>query len=219
MSGRYRSLCVVDPLVALASGTGQTVRLIPPAYVKPYVKRQKTDATDARPLRGGHESHMRLCQRRPPSSRAAWSCTDAPSVHPSTDSGDQCNRPIFAEFGIVAPVGRHGVEELLDVVADPNDTRVPEIARACLSAFGAQFTGSRSRYWSSTAHQGGTIQRDEHEAEKAPASVRCWRLLRSLPLLIRSPPIRAQLLGVDRDCAETALEWRQKQARQYKQTR
>jgi transposase len=41
-------------------------------------------------------------------------------------------------YVIVAPVGRHGVEELLNVVADPNDKRVPEIARACLSAFGAQ---------------------------------------------------------------------------------
>ena len=47
-------------------------------------------------------------------------------------------RAHLAEFGIVAPVGRHGVEELLNVVADPNDKRVPEIARACLSAFGAQ---------------------------------------------------------------------------------
>jgi transposase len=47
-------------------------------------------------------------------------------------------RAHLAEFGIVAPIGRHGVEELLDVVADPNDERVPEIARACLSALGAQ---------------------------------------------------------------------------------
>jgi transposase len=47
-------------------------------------------------------------------------------------------RAHLAEFGIVAPVGRHGVEELLNVLADPNDKRVPEIARACLSAFGAQ---------------------------------------------------------------------------------
>src|ERR1700685_3767508 len=46
----------------------------------------------------------------------------------------------LAEFGIVAPVGRHGVEELLTVVADPNDERVPEIARACLLAFGAQLS-------------------------------------------------------------------------------
>jgi transposase len=30
-------------------------------------------------------------------------------------------RAHLAEFGIVARVGRHGVEDLLDVVADPSD--------------------------------------------------------------------------------------------------
>jgi transposase len=47
-------------------------------------------------------------------------------------------RAHLAEFGIVAPVGRNGVEELLDVVADPDDDRVPELARECLAALGAQ---------------------------------------------------------------------------------
>jgi transposase len=47
-------------------------------------------------------------------------------------------RAHLAEFGIVAPVGRNGVEELLGVVADPSDKRVPEVARACLAALGAQ---------------------------------------------------------------------------------
>jgi transposase len=50
--------------------------------------------------------------------------------------------PVFrahlAEFGIVAPVGRNGVEELLDVVADPDDDRVPEVARECLAGLGVQ---------------------------------------------------------------------------------
>jgi transposase len=41
-------------------------------------------------------------------------------------------RAHLAEFGIVAPVGRKGVEELLRVVADGNDKRVPEVVRACL---------------------------------------------------------------------------------------
>src|SRR5260370_3876430 len=44
----------------------------------------------------------------------------------------------LGECGIVGPVGRNGVEELLDVVADPGDKRVPEIVRACLAALGAQ---------------------------------------------------------------------------------
>ena len=47
-------------------------------------------------------------------------------------------RAHLAEFGIVAPVGRNGVEELLDVAADPDDARVPEVARECLAALGAQ---------------------------------------------------------------------------------
>jgi hypothetical protein len=47
-------------------------------------------------------------------------------------------RAHLAEFGIVAPVGRKGVTELLRVVADPNDKRVPQIARACLAALGTQ---------------------------------------------------------------------------------
>jgi transposase len=47
-------------------------------------------------------------------------------------------RAHLAEFGIVASVGRKGVTELLHVVADPSDKRVPEVARACLAARGTQ---------------------------------------------------------------------------------
>jgi transposase len=44
----------------------------------------------------------------------------------------------MAEFGIVARVGRNGVAELLRVVADPTDRRLPEMARACVAALGLQ---------------------------------------------------------------------------------
>ena len=47
-------------------------------------------------------------------------------------------RAHLAEFGIVAPVGRNGVEQLLDVVADAGDKRLPELARACIAALGVQ---------------------------------------------------------------------------------
>jgi transposase len=47
-------------------------------------------------------------------------------------------RAHLAEFGIVAPVGRRGVEALLNVAADRSDKRMPEAARACLAALGAQ---------------------------------------------------------------------------------
>ena len=41
---------------------GHTVRLMPPAYVKRYVKRQKNDATDAEAIcEAVGRAHMRVC--------------------------------------------------------------------------------------------------------------------------------------------------------------
>jgi transposase len=50
-------------------------------------------------------------------------------------------RAHLAEFGITAPVGRKGVEELLRVVADASDKRVPKLVRSCLAALGSQLLG------------------------------------------------------------------------------
>jgi transposase len=44
----------------------------------------------------------------------------------------------MAEFGIVAPIGRRGLEELLAVLSDLDDERVPALARDCLVAVAEQ---------------------------------------------------------------------------------
>jgi transposase len=54
-------------------------------------------------------------------------------------------RAHLAEFGIVAPVGRTGVEQLLDVAAAASDNRLPEAARACLLALGAQLRALKAQ--------------------------------------------------------------------------
>jgi len=54
-------------------------------------------------------------------------------------------RAHLAEFGIVAPVGRNGVEQLLNVVADPGDKRLPDVARACVATLGAQLQMLKAR--------------------------------------------------------------------------
>jgi transposase len=54
-------------------------------------------------------------------------------------------RAHLAEFGITAPIGRRGVEELLRVVADPSDKRVPELVRACLAALGSHLLGLKKQ--------------------------------------------------------------------------
>ena len=50
---------------------GHTVRLIPPAYVKPYVKRQKNDATDAEAIcEAVTRANVRFVPTKTPSSRS-----------------------------------------------------------------------------------------------------------------------------------------------------
>jgi len=119
---------------------GHTVRLMPPAYVKPYVKRQKNDATDAEAIcEAVGRANMRFVPTKAPEQQSALVLhrTRHLFVRQQT-SVINAIRAHLAEFGIVAPVGRRGVEELLNIIADPNDKRVPEIARACLLALGAQ---------------------------------------------------------------------------------
>jgi transposase len=46
---------------------GHTVRLMPPAYVKPYVKRQKNDATDAEAIcEAVTRANMRFVESKTP---------------------------------------------------------------------------------------------------------------------------------------------------------
>jgi transposase len=96
-------------------------------------------------------------------------------------------RAHLAEYGIVAPVGRHGVEELLTVVADVNDRRVPEIARACLSALGAQLRRMKEQILEFDRLIRAWHRSNEMSMRLEAASVQCWPLLWSLPLLIQSP--------------------------------
>src|ERR1700693_2316100 len=118
---------------------GHNVRLIPPAYVKPYVKRQKNDAADAEAIcEAVTRANMRFVETKTPEQQSCLMLhrTRQLFIRQQT-SVINAIRAHLAEFGIVAPVGRKGVEQLL-VVADGSDQRVPELARACVAALGAQ---------------------------------------------------------------------------------
>ena len=119
---------------------GHSVRLMPPAYVRPYVKRQKNDAADAEAIcEAVTRTKMRFVETKTPEQQSCLMLhrTRQLFIRQQT-SVINAIRAHMAEFGIVAPVGRHGVEALLEVVADVGDNRVPEVARACLAALGAQ---------------------------------------------------------------------------------
>ena len=119
---------------------GHTVRLMPPAYVKPYVKRQKNDATDAEAIcEAVTRANMRFVATKTPEQQSGLTLHRTRHLFIRQQTAViNVIRAHLAEFGIVAPVGRKGVEALLDVVANPTDKRVPVIARACLAALGAQ---------------------------------------------------------------------------------
>ena len=119
---------------------GHTVRLIPPRYVKPYVKSQKNDATDAEAIcEAVTRPNMRFVPTKTSEQQSILMLhrTRHLLVRQRTATINAI-RSHLAEFGIVAGVGRNGVEALLKVIADEQDDRVPAVARDCLMALGAQ---------------------------------------------------------------------------------
>jgi len=119
---------------------GHTARLMPPAYVKPYVKRQKNDMGDAEAIcEAVTRANMRFVPTKTPEQQSGLVLHRTRHLFIRQQTAViNAIRAHLAEFGIVAPVGRKGVEELLRVVADGNDKRVPDVVRACLGALGAQ---------------------------------------------------------------------------------
>lgn len=110
---------------------GHDVRLMPPGYVKPYVKRNKTDAADAEAIA---EAVMRPTMRFVPVKSAENQAmlmlhrTRELLVRQRTMLATAL-RAHLAEFGIIAAQGIHRVEKLAAHVHEPS---VPPLAREAL---------------------------------------------------------------------------------------
>jgi hypothetical protein len=139
---------------------GHTVRMMPPAYVKPYVKRQKNDAADAEAIcEAVGRPTMRFVETKTPEQQGCLVLhrTRHLFIRQQT-SVINAIRAHLAEFGIVAPVGRRGVDQLLVVVADARDNRLPEVARACVAALGAHLQMVPPSPTRRSSDQGATSQ-------------------------------------------------------------
>ncbi len=122
------------------SRLGHAVRLIPPRYVKPYVKSQKNDATDAEAIcEAVTRPNMRFVATKSCEQQALLMLHRTRHLlirqRTATINALRCH---LAEFGIVAGVGRNGVEALLKVITDKTDARIPDVARDCLFGLGEQ---------------------------------------------------------------------------------
>src|SRR6478672_7992664 len=119
---------------------GHTVRLMPPSYVKAYLKRSKNDANDAAAIcEAVTRPSMRFVAVKTKEQQAALMLHRARQllVRQRTMLSNAI-RGHLSELGIVSAKGRNGTGELLEIVADVADNRVPPAARAILDVMARQ---------------------------------------------------------------------------------
>jgi transposase len=144
MSGRHRGLRHITLLVARAPGTWSQRAVDATSLCEAYVKRQKNDM--AAICEAVSRANMRFVPTKTPEQQSGLVLhrTRHLLIRQQT-SVINAIRAHLAEFGIVAPVGRKGVEDLLRVIADANDKRLPEVVRGCLAALGTQLLGLKKQ--------------------------------------------------------------------------
>jgi transposase len=123
---------------------GHTVRLMPPTYVKAYLKRSKNDANDA----------AAICEAvTRPSMRFVPTKSEQQQSGLMLHRGRQllvrqrtmlsnAIRGHMAELGIISAKGRNGTVELLEIITNADDNRVPAVARLSLGALARQYANT-----------------------------------------------------------------------------
>lgn len=120
---------------------GHEVRLIPPAYVKPFVKRQKSDAADAEAItEAAQRPTMRFVAVKSEEGQAAAVIfrTRDLLVRQRTQLINAL-RGHMAEFGLVVPQGAARAKGLIAMVADP-EAPLPGAARPALEVLASALT-------------------------------------------------------------------------------
>ncbi|RWR04068.1 IS110 family RNA-guided transposase [Paenirhodobacter populi] len=139
---------------------GHEVRLIPPSYVKPFVKRGKTDAADAEAIcTAVMQPTMRFVSVKTEAQQAVLMQhrTRDFLVRQLTQLANAI-RAHLGEFGIVVPRGIHNMNRL---VAEAEAADLPAAARMPLDLLVGQFTDTKSRIDAITADLRRAAQEDE----------------------------------------------------------
>ena len=123
------------------TGLGHTVKLMPPSYVKAYLKRSKNDANDAAAIcEAVTRPSMRFVPIKTKQQQTALMLhrTRQLLVRQRTMLSNAL-RGHLAELGVVSAKGRNGTAELLRIVADAEDRRIPPAARGILDVLARQY--------------------------------------------------------------------------------
>ena len=126
---------------------GHEVRLIPPQYVRPFVKTNKNDAADAEAI----------CEAvtRPAMRFASAKSAEQQSVlmlHRARELLVRQRTMVInalrghcAELGLIVAQGASKVEELVAIIEDPGDVRLPPLAREALGSLVEQLHSAQAR--------------------------------------------------------------------------
>ena len=202
---------------------GHEVRLIPPAYVKAFVKRGKSDRIDAEAICEAASLTMRFVPVKSMENQALA------TLHRSRDlliknRTMQVNalRGHLAEFGFVAAKGIGKLPDLIKIVSEAPAEALPDMVRVTLSGFldaialiTAQVAAIEKRLvaWHKTSE-------DSKHLKTAPGIglMVATALLRpgSRSLAVQERP---SLRGLDRHRAKARRHWRQDAARAHLQGR
>jgi transposase len=150
---------------------GHTVKLIPPAYVKPFVKRQKNDAADAEAIaEAAARPTMRFVEPKSVEQQAAAMAyrTRDLLVRQRTQTINAL-RAHHAEYGVVAPTGVAHVGRLTGVL-EGEDSGLPE----AVTALGRMLVGQ-------IAALSGQIEKLDKELRRRASGDATARRLMTIP--------------------------------------
>lgn len=123
------------------SAMGHDVKLMPPQYVRPFVKRNKNDAADAEaiceavtrptmrfvPIKSVEQQSVLMLHRaRDLLVRQQTMIVNALRAH-------------LAEFGIIVAQGIQNMPKVVAIIADDTDQRLPSLARETLASMAAHY--------------------------------------------------------------------------------
>ena len=192
---------------------GHEVRLIPPAYVKPFVKRQKNDMADAEAIcEAAQRPTMRFVAVKSEAKQAAAVVFRARDLLIAQRTQIiNALRGHVGEYGLIAPQGPSHIERLIAQIEDVTSS-IPNAARSCL----LRLVGALRQL------QGEIAELDKEIAARAREDEVARRLMTVPgigPLIATAiealaPPVETFRSGrdfgrLDRIDTHTAINWRQ----------
>jgi len=145
------------------SALGHEVRLMPPCYVKAYLKRGKTDAADAEAI---CEAVTRPTMRFVPiksavQQAAAMMLKTRDLLVRQRSQAINALRSHLSELGIVTGLGVGKVSLLIEIVRDTSDERLPKAARLALCELSDQIEALTGRIVSLESEIVAEVRQDE----------------------------------------------------------